>query len=355
MKVLPVKSLSVTKFPPKTLSGMICLMPFTTIDIDIHGDVRLCECSGWMPTSIGNLFQESLPDILDNHISRAIRRSITQGTYEYCDDTRCGVMANNQLVTKDLLSPDHVRLVDQPDQFTMPNIMRMAGDLTCNLSCPSCRTSVIKTSDQDRTAQEQLGLILKNNMFGRPSAQPMILSLSTSGELFASARLIKFVNSISVEQFPNLELHIQTNGILMPKKWHHLGDMRHRVTMITITTDAATAPTYEKLRRGGRWSEIQDALQWVSDHKAKTGVRLSMRMVLQRDNYQEIEQFYQQSKMIGADVVEYARLRDWGTYDPVQFREHDVFDQDHAEHAAAQRWLQKVKKYPDVFLCGGIE
>ena len=84
-------------------------------------------------------------------------------------------------------------------------------------------------------------------------------------------------------------------------------------------------------------------------------MRLHLRMVVQRDNFDEIELFYKQAKSIGADVVEYSRLTDWGTYTPQEFAIHDVFDQSHPQFNHAQQYLNTIKNHADVFLCGGIK
>jgi len=342
------------RFPEKKLQGQICLAPYTSIEIDIQGNVRLCECAGWMPTTVGNLFENSIQQILGNELSKSIRRSITAGTYEYCNEVTCGVIGNGRLATLDSLSPQHQDCVRDPDLFVMPHIIRLAGDLSCNLTCPSCRTKLIFPNDIESERQQALGKIIQQNLFSVATDQHIILHVSTSGEIFASPMLLEMVSEIPVQSFPNLDLCIQTNGLLAPKRWHRLGDMQHRVKQITVTTDAARPDTYENLRRGGKWETMQQSLHWISRKKSENGMKLSMRMVVQQTNFREMEEFYQQAKSIGADVVEYSRLTDWGTYAANEFQQHDVFDIEHPEYHEAQQCLDRVKQYPDIFLCGGI-
>lgn len=353
--MIPIQNQNtIKKFPIKNFGGQICLSPYTSIEIGLDGDIRLCECAAWMPTTVGNLLQNTLQQILSNELSKSIRNSIKKGTYEYCDEHTCGVIANKQLTTIDCVAPEYQECVRNPDIFLMPHIIRMAGDLTCNLSCPSCRQIVIKTSSDQIQTQENIGRIISENLFSQPSDMHITLHVSTSGEIFASPFLLKFVSSIPLQNYPRLDLQIQTNGLLAPKKWSRLGDMQHRVKKITVTTDAARQATYEKLRRGGKWEDIQKALDWISKKKSENNMQISMRMVVQRENYQEIEEFYQQAKSIGADIVEYARLTDWGTYGQDGFAQNDVFDIKHPEYSNAQYFLNKVKHYEDIFLCGGL-
>jgi len=173
-------------FANKNFHGQICLSPFTTIEIDIEGRVRLCECGAWMPSVVGNLFEQPLDEILSNPQSVAIRRSIAKGSYEFCDDSKCGVILNQQLVAPDQISESYRGVIENPDQWIMPHIIRVAGDLTCNLSCPSCRTDIIKVDNEQRKRQQQLGRILQQNLFARPTLDHVTLHVSTSGEIFAS-------------------------------------------------------------------------------------------------------------------------------------------------------------------------
>lgn len=177
--------------------------------------------------------------------------------------------------------------------------------------------------------------------------------VSTTGEIFASTVLMKMVAGISGLDFPNLKLKLQTNGILAPKRWSKLGDMADRVESVTVTVDAAQAPTYEQLRRGAKWHQIQSAMSWLQERKRSHGVRLHTRMIVQRENFLEIEQFYHWSMAYDVDIVEYARIMDWQTFGD-SFLYHDVFDPRHDLFLTAQKELAKVAKLSNVLLFGGL-
>ena len=340
------------RFPKKQLQGKICLSPYVSIELGTMGDVALCACAHWMPSVVGNIFDNTLEEILSNTHSQQVRQSIADGTYDFCNADTCGVINNNLLNTIDTIPEEVVNLLHDSSKFIMPHEISLSGDVTCNLSCPSCRTHVVK-SDDDRVEQDiQLGIKLKNNLFSRPTNHAMRLHVSTTGELFASARLMSLVSGISVTDFPNLELCIQTNGLLAEKNWRHLGDMQHQVGKITVTTDAARPATYEKLRRGGRWDDIQRALKWIAEKKKQNGMGLHLRMVVQQSNFQEVVEFYQQSIDLGADCIEYARITNWGVLP--NFDQHDVFSPVHPEYQQARGLLDQVKSNTGVFLFGGL-
>ena len=166
--------------------------------------------------------------------------------------------------------------------------------------------------------------------------------------------LLNFVSSIDFDQFPNVTLKVQTNGLLCERNWYKLGSAQHRVKHLTITFDAARAETYKVLRRGGTWKDLVAAMQFLSDKKSNTGMTFNTRMVVQQQNYQEMLEFYNFSLAYGADRVEFVRLTNWGTYGS-NFLTQDVMDCNHPEFAQAQGMTKQVANLPRSWLAGGFE
>lgn len=330
------------------------MSPFVSMSVDLLGDVYLCGCSGWLPSPVGNLYQESLTDILSGARSVEVRQSIIDGTFEYCNENTCGVIRQGALNGRDQVDNQVLWLLDDATRFIMPREIWISGDLTCNLSCPSCRNEVIKNTDDQIEQYRELGKKLKDHLFSSPTDQFIKLHISISGELFASPLLLEFVSGINVEQFPGVRLAIQTNGLLMPSRWDRLGDMQDRVDSVTITVDAAREETYELLRRGGKWQDIQQALQWAANKKQHGNFVLKTRMVVQKQNYQEMLDFYHMSKNFCADLIEYTRVSNWGTYSQENFDQTDVFDSRHSEYHQALQQLSAVQLLPGVFVHGGL-
>ena len=131
-------------FPIKQFQGQYCLSPFVMIEVTLNGDVRMCGCGAWMPTTIGNLRDTTLQHMLASDLARQIRQSIVDGSYVYCDEKFCGVIANNTLNNIDTVPPNIAARFDDTSNFKMPHHISVQGDETCNLSCPSCRTQVKK-------------------------------------------------------------------------------------------------------------------------------------------------------------------------------------------------------------------
>lgn len=341
------------KFAKKNLQGQYCLSPWVGVLVGLDGSVFLCGCDAWLPTPIGNLYHNSLISMLQSQVAQDIRQSVISGSYDFCNEKTCGVINNHQLITKDRVPPNILPLLENAGEFVMPYEITITGDLTCNLSCPSCRTKIIKNSPDQHLLNQSISKKLANNIFSIPTNQSITLALSSSGELFASPLLLDFVAGVDYEKFPNVKLKVQTNGLLCKKNWHKLGSAQHRVKHLTITFDAAEPETYEILRRGGSWSQLIEALNFLSDRKTKDTMQFHTRMVVQKQNYQQMLAFYDMSLKFNADRVEYIRLTDWGTYGNT-FINHDVFDPQHPEHNQAMSIRDQVKLLPKSWLAGGL-
>lgn len=352
MKTIPI--ISIKQFAPKQLQGKYCLSPFKSIAIDPRGNIGLCLCIAWMPQPIGNILEHTLEDCLSSPLAQKIRQSITNGTFEFCNELNCGVIQNNELIDFKNLSEHDRTLVSDPDAYEMPTDIFLSMDTTCNLSCPSCRTSVISPTDEQIDLQHKIGETLYNNLFSTPTDKHISLRLSSSGEVFASRMLLNFLEKINTQDFPNIEIWLQTNGLLAQSRWKHLQHLEQNIEQITITVDASTESTYEKLRRGGKWPDLLNSLEFLKSKKELLGFKLETRMVVQLDNFREIGDFYKFSKKFNVDTVDYTRILDWGVFSPEEFAEIDVFDRRHPLFNEAKNILDSVLTYPDIRVSGGL-
>jgi MoaA/NifB/PqqE/SkfB family radical SAM enzyme len=342
----------VSAIPIKKFPGKYCLSPFVMIEVTLNGDVRMCGCGAWMSTTVGNLTRSTLQEILGSDLAQKIRQSIVDGSYVYCNEKFCGVIASNGLNDIDTVPPDIRALFDDVSKFEMPHHISFQGDETCNLSCPSCRTQIKKTPLEKQQAQQQIGKIISDNLFSEASDRKIRLEVSGTGEVFASPMLMNFINSIDPSKFPNLELAIGTNGLMCEQNWHKLGPIQSAVRKITVSIDAAQSDTYEKIRRGGTWPQILQAMKFLQNKKHQQGFVLHTRMIVQQQNYLEIEQFYQLCQQLDVDVVEYSRLQNWNTWSGLEFRSHDVFNPAHSEHESACAEIAKVKQLSGTWFAG---
>lgn len=353
MTTIPIHAARSITFPNKSLLGKYCLSPFVMIEVELNGGVRLCGCSSWMPTTIGNLTVNTLEEILSSPLAKKIRQSIIDGTYQYCNEQYCGIIANDELNTIDTL-PDNVKhMITDSNLFEMPHWISIQGDDVCNLSCPSCRTGVIKPDPGQIRKREQLGKTITENLFSQPTDKKILVHISGTGEVFASPLLMNLLSTINLNHLPNFQLCIQSNGLMAKKNWHRISHLESTIQHVIISIDAATAETYQVVRRGGTWKQLTSAMKFLQNKKHELGFDFRTRMVVQNRNYQEIQQFYDFCKSYDVDRIEYSKITDWSTWPAREFKEHNVFDPSHPNHAVVKQNIHAVQKLPGVW-CQGI-
>ena len=349
MTVIPIQKVDFNLFAKKSLQGRYCLSPFVEIEVTTSGRVRMCGCKAWMPRTVGDLTTHSLEEILASEWAQRIRQSIIDGTYQYCNENTCGILQNNRLNEYDTVPSDVKPLLADASRFNLPHWITIQGDNTCNLSCPSCRTQVIKPSPDQVAQRERLGRIIVDNLLPKASDQKFVIHVSTSGEVFASDLLLNLLSGIDLDRLPNFELCLQTNALLATKKWHRIQHLERALNFVMVSIDAATAQTYETVRRGGTWQQLVTSMEFLAEKKQQFGFELRTRMVVQNQNFQEILQFYEFSQGFDVDRVEYSQLTDWNTWSKEEFRKHNVLDPAHINYQQATRELEKVRNLPGVW------
>jgi len=340
------------KFPIKQLQGKYCITPFIQVSINELGNVYLCGCNWWMSQSVGNIFQSTLDEILSSQIAIDIRQSIIDGSYVYCNEKVCGVMENDGLNTIDTLPPNVAALVNDSTKYNLPYHIHLSLDQTCNLSCPSCRTQVIKIPNNQKQRQRDLGRSILKNLFSTPTDQKMIIEISAGGELFASEMLMEMLLGVDVEQFPNLEIHIGTNATLITKRWKRIQSIEKFIKKITVSVDAGSAPVYERVRRGGIWKDLCDGMEFLKNKKQGLNFELNGRLIFQKENYKDSEKFYDLCQQWNCDRAEYSRISDWKKWSIEEFLQQDVYDNNHPEYLQAFEIVQHLKTMPNTWFNG---
>lgn len=349
--VIPIRD----QYIHKQFAGLYCQEPFITVHIETDGVVSLCPCPAWGKTQIGNILKTPLQTMLASPLARDIRQSIIDGTYRYCNENACGIIVNNELTPMHMLPPKVAELVTDSAKFAMPTSIRINGDRTCNLSCPSCRTSIVKLDDSAVLKQQAVGDVLYANLFSTPTDQAIHVSLSGSGEVFASAMLLGLLSKITLSDFPNLQLELHTNALLSQRFWHKLEHLESAIVQVTVSVDAAQASTYQVVRRGGVWKDLLTNMKFLQTKKHAIHFKFCARMIVQQKNYLEMLDFHTLCKQFDIDRVEYSRLNNWGTWSKDQFQLEDVLGFQHHERSAAKALVTLVKDLPDTWFEGDFE
>ena len=221
------------------LKQFVCPLPFERFDIGPNGLVMVC-CGHWLPTHIGNFMNQPMQDVLNSPVAKAIRQSVTDGSYKYCNHLDCGTMAQDALPRRDELQHPRTRKAVAEQNYELDGVdqVMFAFDQSCNLSCPSCRTHVItekvsQSVEKARAVEEKLLPLL-------PTLRT--LHMNPAGELFSSKPSRRLLELINDERCPDLRLDIISNGTLFSREeWDKFPGIHNKVRSIRISTDAARA------------------------------------------------------------------------------------------------------------------
>lgn len=211
-----------------------------------------------------------------------------------------------------------------------PEMINMAYDTRCNLSCPSC--SRRELPQHPPSVVEEIGEGLRH--VGR---DVRTIFLAGMGDPFATSHYIQWLRSLDVEDFPSLEqISLNTNALnLTEEAWGLIPEKTRKfVTGVTVSADGAGKATYEENRFPGKWSVFLDRMKYIAGLRRRGEIKyLSIYYVYQVNNFREMPAMVDFAKEHGADAVFFARIRDWrGWGDDVMDRL-DVNRPSHTLHA----------------------
>jgi sulfatase maturation enzyme AslB (radical SAM superfamily) len=337
--------------PILKLENFVCQMPFVELDI-LSATSHLC-CASWLQKSAGNMAAQDYPEVWNSPAAQAIRQSVLDGSYRYCNKNACPLIMQGKLDKKEVMLKDPwwadvikngKGVIDRP-----PKMVNLAYDSHCNLHCPSCRSSVITTNDSER---EKLDAITQRNVYPLLATAESVY-VTGSGDPFASKTFRKLLGWISHETCPKLKVRLMTNGLLFTEKeWARFPNLKGKIRCVRVSVDGATKETHELLRRGSRWETMMENLPFIGALLKQGEIdAYDLVFVVQRDNYREMGDFVDLAMRVGANRACFERITNWGTFSPEQFQHKAVFNSGHPEFPEFVKVMQdKRLSGPNVFI-----
>jgi len=309
-----------------------CPVPFENFEVLWNGDVYLC-CSAWVPFPIGNLKKQTARSIWNSQTAAAIRKSVLDGDYRFCDLEYCAYFKSGALPEKGAVEDPYLREVIRSGITRLargPARLTLDIDRTCNLCCPSCRTAPFMLKGGDYRE----ALLMQNKLRDELLGDIRLMTVSGSGDPFASKLHMELLAGLDYRQYPKLKIQIMTNGLLFtPDNWIKISRAHRLVKNVIVSIDAATPETYRTVRRGGDFGVLVKNLGFISGlRKAGRLDRLEFHFVVQLANYLEMKDFVALGRTFGADLVSFSRLCNWGTFTPEEFKARAVHLRDHPGH-----------------------
>jgi sulfatase maturation enzyme AslB (radical SAM superfamily) len=142
----------------------------------------------------------------------------------------------------------------------------------------------------------------------------LCFQITGSGDPFASRVYRNLLYSLNGADFPNMQIALQTNGVLLtPRNWQRMRAIHQNIISVIISFDAATEETYNVTRRGGHWQTLLDNSANMGDLHLQGEVRI----------------FVHLARSLGADQAYFSQLFNWGTWSKDQFLDQCVWLEDH--------------------------
>lgn len=274
------------------LPNIPCVLPWHRLEISTVGIVGPC-CADFQ----GDQRRESRPlDITalwQGDRMRAFREAMFNPAQTICA-AHCPVLAGRSH------PPARFRFTGGPEAFVEHQIAlaesMLAGsedagshpvDLMfppttfCNYDCLMCNWG------EDGTLDDELG---SDFYAGLTPMLPTLRALEAAGgEPLASPAFREFLETIDFETYPQLRVSLVTNGSYLSARQL---DRYERVpfSTVTISMNAASAETYDKVNRGVAWDRIRSNLDALKTRRAAGKFRGSVAysMVVLRSNVHEI-------------------------------------------------------------------
>ena len=316
-----------------------CNRPWKTVSIDAYTNCMICICDGWLPVPVGEITDfDRLEQIWDNPRAHVIQNDIQQKKYTWCAVSHCGIAQ---------------RSYDEPRYQLIFGI-----DDSCNLECPSCRREKIM-HNSGQLYEKKLRAVKHTVDLLNQFEEPIHITLASSGDPLASHIYRPLLHSYRGR--PNQTFTLFTNGLLIKKQLDRTAII-DQIREYRISIDAGSADVYHNVRRGGSWAVLMENFEFLQQRRGQA--RVNLMYVVQRNNYQDIENFVKLCQQFGFHGV-LSQLDDWGTWNRTAsptpdaweikngtFLDHDVLNPTHQDHEHCKKILSQIYqgKPPGIFL-----
>ncbi len=346
-----VRQLGDPNNPLYRLENHVCQVPFMQLDV-LRNSSHLC-CASWLHKSSGNLAEQDYREVWNSAAADEIRQSVLDGSFRFCNKTACPHIFGGTLPRKDDLMNDPwwADVITNKkgiiDRF--PQRINLAYDRQCNLACPSCRTSVVTTSEAEQITLDDM---TKRNLYPLLTTAKEVY-VTGSGDPFASKTFRKMLQWISRETCPDLKVRLMTNGMLFTEaEWARFPNLNGKIGLVKVSMDGASKATHELLRRGSCWETMMQNLPFIGRLLKKGEISaFELVFIVQQENYREMGDFVDLAARVGANRVYFERITNWGTFTPGQYQAKAVFNDSHPEHQAFLEVMKDARlRRPEVII-----
>lgn len=272
------------------------------------------------------------------------RKSVTDGSFRYCQKNQCPNIVAGWLPKKSECKEQWLQKILAGDMTVIPPIeeLHFSYDGHCNLKCPSCRLEIqTNTHEQNEKLDEMYEKNLKPYM-----GQAKHLTLSGCGEAIISPHSKKVLQSFSKEKNPQLAVELRTNATTInPVSWNSLGKGKDVIRHITVSIDASTKESFEKLRYPAKWEVVLRNLEFIQSLRNSGDIDMfEFHVVIQKENIDQLCEITKMAIYYDADAVTYSRLINWRGMSEAEYHDINPFWHDHPLHKKLMQELKALKE-----------
>lgn len=293
----------------------ICPNPFLALEIHNDGNVSFC-CTARLKDgfkSIGNILNEPLDSIWNSTKAKTFRKLM----YEHRYDQTCQSYCPQLIAARKGIIPPWYSEFCEVDTYENINqeltclsspykAVSIASDNSCNLSCIMCRNELKSRPSEKESAVNRIAL----NTIYKDIQQINFLELTGTGDPFYQHGVINFLKRLNGRKHTNLSLRLITNGQLInAKQLKLIQDLNLKKLSISVSIDAASAFTYESIRRGGKWNVLTNNMNMLSENRQKQKIDvLQISFVVMKRNLEEMISFVRLGLKWNVDKIDFQRI-----------------------------------------------
>ncbi len=302
----------------KSYYELTCNTILNHLEVHLGGSTRYC-CSTFLRYGVFNVMTETKDTIWNSLIHKILCLSTENGTFTFCDKNMCPLFVKkhrNKAI--DIYKP-YKRM------SASPKTLALSFDNSCNLACITCRNKVEVAMGCEKERIDKITDKIIEEYIG--DCEFMIMA--GNGEVFLSPFYKKVYEAKNCK--PRY-VRLLSNGTLFNESnWKKFRENHPDAKiMLTVSIDAATKETYEKIRRNGNFDILKANMEYAAKlRQTENGlVYFRLNFVVQRENYQEMPLFVDWGEQLGVDEVFFTKLLNWGTYTTEEFEKVSMMEKD---------------------------
>lgn len=293
-----------------------CNTMLNHLEVFYRGNTRCC-CTTFVEQNLDNIFDKNVDDLWHSNLHKVIALSTVNRTYSFCNKTMCPLFVSHRSENTVLDNNKYNNITFKPE------VIAVGYDATCNLCCKTCRKDIHVAKGCEYEQIKKITDKLKTDYLKACK----FLIIAGDGEVFLSPNYRSIYEDVDCN--PDY-IRILTNGTLFtPDRWENFHKNKTGKIMMTVSIDAATKETYEKIRCRGDFEQLKKNMTFASELRKKGELRyLRMNFVVQKLNYKEMIPFVKWGNELGVDEIFFTKILNWGTYTDEEFAEVSMMEAD---------------------------